>query len=176
MRTLLVAILTIIIFSACRKDNLQDFNNINEEDPQLRSYPNVEEALWIYFQRFEEEAALRGITIDLSDGEIHGVIREISQEHVAGSCNFNSHRTDLVTIDREFWDTSSDALREAVVFHELGHCKLVRDHREGSDQSGNCISLMASGTENCRQSYHAANRTNLLDELFDPEFRGDWFN
>ncbi len=177
MRNFLVAVFSILVFSACQKDSLDEMSNTNQEPQiQAKSYSGVQNALWPYFQRFEEEAAFRGLTIDLANGAIEGIIREIPQDHVAGSCNYNSQRTDLVTIDKEFWDYSSDLNREAVVFHELGHCKLIRDHREGGDASGNCISLMASGTENCRQLYTQAFRNDLLDELFDPRFQGDWFD
>ncbi len=176
MRFFLLPILVVVLCSACKKEPVDEMSNEAQNDRLTKVYPSVEKALWPYFEEFEKEAAVRGIAIDLSDGEIHGVIQEITQEHIAGTCNYNSHRTDLVTIDKEFWDSSPDLLREAVVFHELGHCRLVRDHREGSDDNGNCISLMASGTESCRQFYSAAIRTALLDELFDPTFQGDWFD
>jgi len=149
---------------------------LEEEEPVLnvQSYPGVDEALWPYFTRFEEEARLRGIEVDLVGNAITGVIEELSEDQVAGQCNYNSHHPNHVTIDQSFWQSASDRYREFVVFHELGHCELLRDHREAAHADGSCKSLMRSGAGDCVDNYHPFSRPDYLDELFDPQFRGDW--
>ena len=117
----------LIIFSACKKDQ-----PISELTIQERTYPNVSELLWDYFERFEDAAAERGHVIDLNAEGITGEIMEIEQDRVAGSCSFSSHAPNHVTIDLEFWNESNDLYKEFVIFHELGHCSLFRGHREDS--------------------------------------------
>lgn len=142
-----------------------------EITPSSNSYPDVDEALWVYFQRFEEEGRARGIEVDLIAAGITGVIEPLDEDDVAGQCSFSSHFPNHVTIDQAFWNRSSDRVREFVVFHELGHCDLGRDHREDRFANGACQSIMRSGLEDCRDNYTPITRIDYLDELFDPQFR-----
>lgn len=156
-----------------------DFTFVPVEEPEEEiaisntSFPNVDEALWVYFQRFEEEGRARGIEVDLRAADITGMIEALDEEDVAGQCTYNSHLPNHVTIDQTFWNRASDRLREFVVFHELGHCDLARDHREAVFANGTCQSLMRSGLEDCRDNYTAVTRASYLDELFDPQFRDE---
>ena len=133
---------------------------------QSLPFDQVEEELWVYFESFEQEALARGISINLNDLDLSGEVESITQEGVAGSCQYGSHITNHITIDQEFWNNASDNHREYVVYHELGHCVLLRDHDESTDTDGNCLSVMASGTGDCVARYGPANRDQMLDELF----------
>ncbi|MDH3712092.1 MAG: hypothetical protein OER04_19555 [Cyclobacteriaceae bacterium] len=130
-------------------------------------FPNVDPELRPYFQRFEDEAALRGIPVDLTQAGISGVIEEIDEEHIAGQCSFPRNRPNEVTIDRSFWVRGNDFFREFIVFHELGHCYLFRSHLEDLLPSGACISIMRSGNGPCLDNYHSGTRAFYIDELFD---------
>ena len=79
-----------------------------------------------------------------------------------------------MTVDAEVFGVVSERFREYIVFHELGHCERLRAHREDADEEGICVSIMASGTGECSDSYTAATREELLDELFDEQFYGEW--
>lgn len=129
-------------------------------------YPNVEETLWPYFATFEREAKTRGLQVDLAEASISASIQEISEQHVAGLCSYRSYRPNEITIDQSFWTRSSSLFRELIVFHELGHCYLGRDHMEDTFPNGLCKSIMRSGTCCCRDAYTNTNRTYYLDELF----------
>ena len=149
-----------------------------EPEPQVpdgvRRFENVDQELWPYFTRFEDEGKARGITVDLSARKIEGSIFEIPDDGVAGDCTFREDDPNTLRVDRETWDNVSEVLREYIVFHELGHCTLIRKHRETADNRGVCLSIMASGTGDCREAFMPSTRARLLDELFDPAFIGDW--
>ncbi len=146
-----------------------------EEEEVIAPYLGVDEALWVYFDRFEKEGIERGLEIDLRQAEVTGVIEELEEDGVAGQCTYGSHRSNHVIVDKAFWDNASDLLREFVIFHELGHCDLARDHREAYNPDGTCQSIMASGAGDCRDNYRTFTRSSYLDELFDPTFIGDLF-
>jgi len=131
-------------------------------------FANVDAALWTYFDAFEKEGIKRGYNVDLSAAEITGEIRTISEDGVAGTCQFGTH-IHHVTIDKEFWDKADYNLREYVVFHELGHCALDRGHNNRAFANGNCVSIMHSGLTDCRVTYGTQTRSALLDELFQNE-------
>lgn len=137
------------------------------------TFPGVDERLWPYFTRFQQEASERDIIVDLVALGITGVIEVIEEDNVAGVCNFNSRSSNHVMIDQEFWESAPDLFKEFIVFHELGHCSLLRDHREGADLAGRCISIMRSGLEECRDNYSFVTRLGYLDELYDPTFANE---
>ena len=146
---------------SCQVELDHFFGNQNEG-----TYPDVDEALWPYFQRFEAEAAARGLTVDLADAYITGHISDIPTNQVIGQCSYSTNDPHRVTIDKPFWDQASDLAREFVVFHELGHCYLARVHDESMDARGICLSIMRSGTGACRDLYNAGTRGGLIQELF----------
>ena len=170
----LAFLMFVLLITSCQRDEV--IEEMPEPDISIDGYPGVEEDLWVYFERFEEEARARGYDIDLIRDEITGVIREIEDGGVAGECTYSSHQPNHVTIDKTFWDGASDRYREFVVFHELGHCDLGRDHREAANQAGLCLSIMRSGLGDCRDAYNSVNREVYLDELFDPAFRDELGN
>lgn len=170
MNRYFAALALVFALFSCQKDSVNELAPSTEEIEEVIGYPDVDEQLWVYFQRFEEEAANRGIFIDLRGSEVSGEVESLGEDGVAGQCTYNSHLPNHVTIDQGFWEESSDLYREFVVFHELGHCELARDHREGQNSNGTCISLMRSGLENCRDNYNPVTRSAYLDELFDSRF------
>lgn len=119
-----------------------------------------------FYADFEYEASLRGVDINIENLDLISRIEEIEEEGVAGTCHFNSHQSNIVTIDQSFWNSASSNQKEMVVFHELGHCVLGRDHREEENNENACLSIMNSGTTGCQIFYNETNREYYLDELF----------
>lgn len=158
--SLALSIVAFCTFNACQE------NLISVDEPQIRTYPGVDQALWTYWESFEIAARKHGLQIDLARENITGRISEISDNGVAGTCRYGSHITNQVTIDQSYWNRASNLGREYVVFHELGHCFLHRGHDDGSTSQGLCVSLMNSGLGDCYSAYNATNREYYLNELF----------
>ncbi len=159
---------TLCLFTACQRDAIADLAEAPAE-PETRTFPDVDERLWSYFERFETEGQARGFDVDLVASRISGVIEDLDGEHIAGQCTtFGNFRPGSVTIDSEFWEASNDLFKEFIIFHELGHCYLDRDHREDAFSNGRCVSIMRSGTLDCRDNYNVATRAAYISELFEP--------
>lgn len=154
---------SIVTIFSCQKDE-----SLTQLAPEIieKTYDNVPESLWDYFERFEDEAAARGLLINLNQQNITAEIMEITEDGVAGTCSFGSHTPRHIVIDQTFWNNVSDLSKEFVVFHELGHCSLLRGHREDAHADGTCVSLMRSGLEDCRDNYRLTTRESYIDELF----------
>lgn len=146
-----------LLLYSCSKDPITVINP---------SYLGVDPELWPFFENFEKEAAFRGLNIDLSAENLTAEIDNIQERGVLGVCQYGSAINNHITIDEPFWNSSGSLYREFVVFHELGHCVLFRDHNESMNGNGICLSIMRSGTENCRDAYTDQNRKYYLDELF----------
>ncbi len=156
-------------FTGCDNDGneLISENNNQNQSSNERTFPGVDPELWSLYAQFEDEGRARGFDVDLKASGITGFIEEIEERHVAGRCNFNFRQPNRITIDEQFWERSSPLFKEMIVFHELGHCFLFRDHDETTLANGACESIMRSGTEDCIDNYNQRTRTRMIDELFD---------
>ncbi len=85
---------------------------------------------------------------------------------VTGQCLTYSDGRREVKVSVSFWSNASAFEREFLLFHELGHCLLDREHLDTQRTDGTCISIMHSGQGGCRNTYGAATRIRYLDELF----------
>ncbi len=170
MRYLLI-ISALTLLTSCQEETSLMSSDISEELGG-RDWPDIDPLLIPHFINFEEEALERGIDIDLSTSGITAVIEEIDEEDIAGRCSYGVHRFSFrdIIIDETFWELTSTLSREFIIFHELGHCYLFRDHNEGCTDRGIWESIMRSGTlEGCRDSYNNRTREAYLDELFELE-------
>lgn len=125
--------------------------------------------LQIYLDRFEEEANKRNLTYATEVEETKILLVEIINGGVLGQCVRSEEESNQIHVDRSYWeeDTTSDLEKEFVVFHELGHCILNRDHINNPDSDGVCLSIMYNGNSSaCNLVYTEANREELIDELF----------
>jgi len=164
---LIISTILCLGFTACKEDDANE-----PEIDNTAIFPGVDERLVSYFLSFEIEASRRGYLIDLGELGVTGVIRPINGagQVVVGRCTFNEEEPNHLVIDQAFWESSSNRLREFIIFHELGHCVLYRGHRDEQDSNGFCLSIMRSSNAVCRENYFSTTRTTLLDELFDAQF------
>ncbi|MFZ1676674.1 MAG: hypothetical protein WBP41_09760 [Saprospiraceae bacterium] len=126
----------------------------------------VDNSLQEYFDRFVVEGAKRNVTVDYEAARVSGYIKEINSPNVIGQCAHDPKKPNTVILDRTYWNNGTDLEKEFLVFHELGHCVLNREHLDEADAHGNCISIMTSGSAQCRINYTTDTRDKLLDELF----------
>ena len=127
----------------------------------------IETELQIHFDTFLNEAEAHDLNISLDQIDIGAYVENIEKGGTLGQCKSYSDGSKQIVIDQPFWDNANDLEREYVVFHELGHCLLGRDHDDTKDVSGNCMSIMQSGDGGCNGIYSLQNRNSLLNELFE---------
>lgn len=119
-----------------------------------------------YFQIFAEEAALRGFTVDYEAARIEGLLQDIPDSNVQGQCFRNEEKPRKVIVDREYWENADESQKQFIIFHELGHCFLNREHLDVSDINGTCLSIMHSSPGVCNFELNEDNRKDYLNELF----------
>jgi hypothetical protein len=130
------------------------------------SFPAADETLWPFFQSFERAALDQGQVVDLVAENIKGSIMPIDEANVVGTCTYGGFSPGEIVVDQQFWSRANYYAKEMIVFHELGHCFLFRDHLEGRRPNGSCVSIMRSGLERCRDVYSATTKDYYVQELF----------
>ncbi len=137
-----------------------------------------------FVDRFIWEAEKRGMVLDVSklsfefDRDIAG---GTAQNPAIGSCTSSSD-LDLITLDtlNSLWLFTSNLGREEIIFHELGHCILDREHNDNKFITGDFASIMLArgvlqygdfsryATLFTKPSdFNAHKRDYYIDELFD---------
>jgi len=118
-----------------------------------------------FFEIFAEEAELRGFTVDYEAERIEGLIQDIADSNIQGQCFHNQKKPKKVIIDLDYWEDADYYEKEFIIFHELGHCFLDRDHLD-TTENGMCVSIMHSSGDTCPFELTEDNREEYLDELF----------
>lgn len=114
-----------------------------------------------YVSLFQIEALDRGKQIVIEDLIIRfGPMRGGE----VGQCWQFDDSTPTIVVDAEIWQLIGYYEREILVFHELGHCILGREHRNSLDDNGMPKSIMYKHLFN--EYYYETYREKYLNELF----------
>lgn len=149
----------VLLISSCSCTTLPPKGTI---DPEFISYlVEFNKQAHIYGQDYKAE--LTDVRISFSI-----LSNQETQNHgrVIGTCYFEDN---LIKIDKLMWEYSPHAIREVLLFHELGHCILQREHREGMSyniKSGMLINISIMNPEILPLPMYVLNRQYYMMELF----------
>ena len=115
LKHLVQLILCLFSLVSCVKEESKDsiIKNPKYTDPELQKY----------MLSFQKKMKLAGVNKSMK-GQ-HAVFVKKYDDYSVAKC-FPTIKT--IHISKFFWDTLSEAGREQLVFHELGHCVLGRRH------------------------------------------------
>lgn len=138
-----------------------------ETGDELKAIDNfIDDRLYEHFETFKLEAEKRNIEVDFKSMNVEGHIDNIKDPGVVGQCQTYVDGNKAVVIEEAYWNRASYLQKEFLVFHELGHCILGRDHLDEANANGSCSSIMNSGSANCDFDYNEKTREDLFEELF----------
>lgn len=153
-RKLFPFLLFILIFTNCKKDKVYA----------------VPKELQPYIDSFIAEAKARGINLVIDDLVIiYEKNLNVNGVDAAGVCTFSKKDPHTIKLDTTSgnWQNSLSS-REQLIFHELGHCVLNREHTDIKFASDNYKSIMKPTGEQLYGSVAALyKRSYYLDELFN---------
>lgn len=110
-----------------------------------------------YIESFEEYSNM-SITVDFYFVDL--------EDNYIGKC-YQREFYQYILVDKSWWDSASDLSKEQLIFHELGHCVLLKKH--------NTNKLPDWCPESIMNPYHIGNycygkyRDYYLEELFGPQ-------
>lgn len=162
MKLFVFLFISIFLFSSCGlklKDHQQvdGTREFNTSDPAFNSYVN----------KFESKAKTETGDSNFTIGDIPINFKELPEGDVQGLCNEYSDGTKEILIKRSWWNNVDEGLRESLLFHELGHCRLGRNHNDDMLTIGNSqfkVSLM--NTYIVESAEYTLHQTEYFKELF----------
>lgn len=91
----------------------------------------VEEKLQKFVKRFDQYANSLGVKPDYSLLSVHSTDEVPENNYLAVAISSSNGVKEIIVYNR-FFDTATDIAKEIVLFHELGHATLHRDHKDSS--------------------------------------------
>jgi hypothetical protein len=128
----------------------------------------VDSAISPLVNSFIFEATRRNRQVDLRYLAVQLGYDSNEDPEVIGSCR-KIGDIKLVKVNPKYWETSTDSQREALVFHELAHCLLNREHCNEKYSDGRYVSLMSEYSG--KDSDYTENREKYVGELFSKHER-----
>ncbi|MGR3810703.1 hypothetical protein [Jiulongibacter sp. NS-SX5] len=153
-----------------------------EKEPILFEYRIASEAV-PYVEDFFKEGDKRGVYLR----KVNLIVEftDSLENDLCGQCikprgRKSGQRKVLIQRNSDCWNSKHFLNKEALIFHELGHCLLDRDHKEDLFPSGDPVSLMTKvlngpyqpcvyvfgDDEYIKQCNRTTRRDYYLDELF----------
>jgi len=130
---------------------------------------NIPNEVEVYLDSFVREAELRGHNVsNLRDG-LTIQFTDLPDNKAGSSQSFLFRKT--IKLAPLIWKQMNERQREMLVFHELGHCVLGRQHKNDKLLLGECASIMKEGGENAcvANVFSESWRSYYIDELFNPQ-------
>jgi len=94
--------------------------------------------------RFADDAKRYGVYVEDRIGshalEINIKSLKSVGKNTIGLCQHRAKK--IITLDKKFWRNASDLRKETLLYHELGHCVLLRDHTSKRLPTGEYASIM----------------------------------
>lgn len=153
-----------MLLSGCNPSGCGPLIEVNQYSPTPTSGLGIDQAFHPYVSVFEEHYGNQVTFVDM-------VFTQQIGGKVIGQCTIPDQDKQfrrLIRIDRQVWDLIPDYVREALVFHELGHCVLGRQHDDAVDDNGCADSLMHPYI-NVAVTCYKKERDKYLNELFSQQ-------
>jgi hypothetical protein len=104
---------------------------------ETRLHSSTDPALVSYVTKFEQQAQAAFGNSAFTVGDIPVNFGDTENSLFQGVCFTYANGQSEIIIRKGFWDSANESLRESLLFHELGHCRLGREHDNAVVASSN---------------------------------------
>lgn len=124
MKKLTILLILSFIFTSCGAN----LNKHTKESSGTRMFATTDSTFSAYVKKFEEEGR-NYYGANFSVGDIPINFGDTQDENYDGVCIKYTNGAKEIIIKKEWWDARDNVTsREMMIFHELGHCRLDKDH------------------------------------------------
>lgn len=168
MQKILGLLSILIILSSCGVPFGKDLKRGNRGETRQFSTTNPQFSELI--KEFEKDGKEYKSDSSFVKGDVPVNFGDTEDEQFDGVCIIYSNGEREVLIKESWWKHASDTQKKLLVYHELGHCSLDRDHDESTvDINGHHykLSIMNPIIPSTYSFIDDARKTGYLDELFN---------
>ncbi len=101
----------------------------------VRQFSSTDEAFSSYITEFEQMGKTLKSDVNFEVGDIPVNFGDIENEDFQGVCYTYTDGSKEIIIRKEWWDSHTDDYRKSLIYHELGHCRLNREHLDDTVES-----------------------------------------
>lgn len=97
------------------------------------------------------------------------LIISLTSDSDAGHCSKSDNETPRIDLNENYWKFATDQQKEILLFHELGHCLLNREHDDTLSSNKAPASIMFTNElylAGTLDEYYRDHRDEYLKELF----------
>jgi len=127
-------ILLLFILASCGKNPFDDDHKHNPFNRDPRTNITSDATFDPYVEQFEEDY---GQYI----GDIPINFAKLEDQKIGVCYTWDSGHAE-VEIDPDFWKVATELEKKALIYHELGHCELGRDHYDDIREDNCAVSIM----------------------------------
>lgn len=143
-------------------------DNVKTPGQNTRLHQSSNPVFSSYVSAFEQEGRVHLNDNNFTAGDVPINFGDTKNTNYDAVCNTYSDSSKEILVDQNWWNSTNETQREIIIFHELGHCRLGRDHDNElyTNTIGETrkISVM-NGTIPDSQTYQIY-REGYLEELF----------
>ena len=135
---------------------------------ETRQFSSTDASVMPLVKKFEQEAAKYKNRPDFKVGDIPVNFGDTRDKKFDGVCIKYPDGTREVILKQSWWEGSSEAMKEVIVFHELGHCRLGRSHNNETSLGFTSVMVKISVMNSVVPSsyFYEMFRDEYLKELF----------
>ncbi len=167
----LLLIFTITFATSCGLP-LSMRNDRVSKSVETRQFTSTDPTFSTYISSFERIAIEKTGDTSFRIGDIPINFGDTENPHFQGVCFEYSDGSKEVIIKKEWWDSADENYRESLLFHELGHCRLNREHDNTlipSNDGDKKLSMMSAVIVNSNE--YSQNKEAYLTELFTKDIQ-----
>lgn len=134
---------------------------VTPDYPENLNAYSTDDSVKVLVEKFRYEAWQRGVPIDTSTVTFYFTRDEITLSDAIttlGACYKPDNQRRTVILNETHWENADGIKRMILVFHELGHCLLNKDHNDSE------LNIMNSKIIPAYE--FAANEKDLIDDMF----------
>lgn len=138
---------------------------------------NVEESFAPYVAQFKKESKvaskpleIKALTVKMYDEKEEVLVSEMADETLATCFPATETTEAVVTVNPKFWNNPSysNAAREQVLFHELSHCVLEKEHVNDTEvmSDGSVLEKSITNETHLSDDKYTKNHAYYMKEMF----------
>lgn len=161
MKQILI-LLSLFLISSCGLPIIED---LVKRDQETRKHNTTNPVFNSYIKSFEAAGSKNGVSVSASNVPVN--FGDTENPNHRGICATYQDGSKEIIIQKSWWNAQPEDFKESLIYHELGHCVLGRDHDDHTvNIAGQIYKTSMMNTTIISPIHYSPNKDNYHNELF----------